>query len=50
MGGGFRAQQPFGGSGFPSRSGMLMDSIPDLLDAVHDGRVRSYYDVIERGQ
>ena len=27
-----------------------MDSIPDLLDAVHDGRVRSYYDVIERGQ
>ena len=50
MGGGFRFQQPFGGGGFPSRSGMLMDSIPDLLDAVHDGRVRSYYDVIERGQ
>jgi hypothetical protein len=50
MGGGFRAQQPFGGGGYPSRSGMLTDSIPDLLDAVHDGRVRSYYDVIERGQ
>jgi hypothetical protein len=46
MGGGFRFQQP----GSFSRSGMLMDSIPDLLDAVHDGRVRSYYDVIERGQ
>jgi hypothetical protein len=49
-GGGFRFQQPFGISGFPSRSGMLMDAIPSLLDAVRDGRVRSYYDVIERAR
>jgi len=49
MGGGFRAPQVMG-FGFPSRSVMLMDSIPDLLKAVHDGRVRSYYDVIERSR
>jgi len=48
MGGGFRYPQLFGISGFPARSSMLMDSIPDLVDAVRDGRVRSYYDVIER--
>ena len=33
-----------------SRSGMLLDSIPSLLDAVRDGRIRSYYDVIERSR
>ena len=33
-----------------SRSGMLLDSIPGLLDAVRDGRIRSYYDVIERSR
>ena len=30
-----------------TRSGMLLDSIPDLLDSVRRGAVRSYYDVIE---
>jgi len=33
-----------------SRSGMLLDSIPALLAAVRDGRIRSYYDVIERSR
>jgi hypothetical protein len=33
-----------------SRSGMLLDSMPALLDAVRDGRIRSYYDVIERSR
>ena len=46
MGG--RAPQGFGFGGYLSRSSMLMDSIPDLLNAVRDGHVRSYYDVIER--
>ncbi|MCM3879471.1 MAG: hypothetical protein ND807_05120 [Vicinamibacterales bacterium] len=48
MGGmGFRRLQPFGPrSGF-TRSGMLLDSIPELLDAVQRGSVHSYYDVIE---
>jgi hypothetical protein len=50
MGGGFRAPQGFGFAGFPSRSTMLMDSIPDLVKAVRDGHVRSYYDVIERSR
>jgi hypothetical protein len=50
MGGGFRAPQAFGFKGFPSRSSMLMDSIPDLLNAVRDGHVRSYYDVISRAK
>jgi hypothetical protein len=27
---------------------MLLDSIAPLLDAVRDGRIRSYYDVLER--
>jgi hypothetical protein len=49
MGGGFRLQ-PFGLGGFPARSGMLTDSIPDLVNAVHAGHVRSYYDVIERAR
>jgi hypothetical protein len=48
--GGFRMPQGFGLQGIPSRSSMLMDSIPDLLAAVRDGRVRTYYDVIERAR
>ena len=48
--GGFRVPQSLGPQLFPSRSSMLTDSIPDLLQAVRDGRVRSYYDVIERAR
>ena len=48
--GGFRVPQSIGPQMFPSRSSMLTDSIPDLLQAVRDGRVRSYYDVIERAR
>jgi hypothetical protein len=48
--GGFRVPQSLGPQMFPSRSSMLTDSIPDLLQAVRDGRVRSYYDVIERAR
>jgi hypothetical protein len=33
-----------------ARSGMLLDSIPGLLDAVRDGQIRSYYDVIEHSR
>jgi hypothetical protein len=40
---------PFG-SPFSARSGMLYDSIPSLLAAVRDGRIRSYYDVIEHSR
>jgi hypothetical protein len=40
---------PFG-SPFSARSGMLFDSIPDLLAAVRDERIRSYYDVILRSR
>jgi hypothetical protein len=49
MGGGFRLAPQFG-SRAPARSGMLLDSIPPLLDAVQDGKIRSYYDVIERSR
>lgn len=48
--GGFRVPQSIGPQMFPSRSSMLTDSIPDLLEAVREGRVRSYYDVIERAR
>ncbi|HEX4348606.1 MAG TPA: hypothetical protein VHZ73_13610 [Vicinamibacterales bacterium] len=48
--GGFRVPQTIGPQAFPSRSSMLTDSIPDLLGAVRDGRVRSYYDVIARAR
>lgn len=48
MGGGsVRRVPPFGSRSRFARSGMLLDSIPDLLDSVKRGAVRSYYDLIE---
>jgi hypothetical protein len=47
--GGFRYRSQFG-TRVPARSGMLLDSIPPLVEAVREGRVRSYYDVIERAR
>jgi hypothetical protein len=47
---GFRYPTPFGSSIFGARSGMLLDSIPNLLELVRDGRIRSYNDVIDHSQ
>jgi hypothetical protein len=43
---GFRYRPRFPGG--TARSAMLLDSIDPLLEAVRDGRIRSYYDVLER--
>ena len=50
LGLGTRYAAPFAPTPFPGRSAMLLDAIPAVLDAVREGRMRSYYDLIEHSR
>ena len=50
LGFGMRYAAPIAPTPFPGRSAMLLDTIPAVLEAVREGRMRSYYDLIEHSR